>query len=157
MLQLFIPSLSVSSWSQLCRGKTRLTLPLKDLFMVTFDLCTPGAPLTYFMTSGGGGGGFRRRFKLYTQKIPTSEFVAPKKIPTFFTQKIPECYLSSGKKPKKIPVLFSWPKKIPASFIDPPPQKKNPFGQNAETPKNPSLKYVSGAPGCGVPVTSSSQ
>ena len=49
--------------------------------------------------------------------------------------------------PKKIPVLFSRPKEMPASFIDP----KNPFWPNCQTPKNPSgppsLKYVSGAPG----------
>ena len=50
--------------------------------------------------------------------------------------------------PKKIPVLFSRFKKIPASFIDP---KKIPFGKNLRPKKilrtRPSLKYVSGAPG----------
>ena len=52
--------------------------------------------------------------------------------------------------PKKIPVLFSRPKKIPSSFIDP----KNPFWPKCQTQKNPShpppppsLKYVSGVPG----------
>ena len=48
--------------------------------------------------------------------------------------------------PKKIPLLFSLPQKILASFIDP---KKIPFGQNVRPKKilrTPlSLKYVSGA------------
>ena len=50
--------------------------------------------------------------------------------------------------PQKIPLLFSRPKKIAASFIDP---KKIPFGQNVRPKKiirtPPSLKNVSGAPG----------
>ena len=50
--------------------------------------------------------------------------------------------------PKKIPLLFSRPKKIRASFIDP---KKILFGQNVRPKKilrtPPSLKYVIGAPG----------
>ena len=41
---------------------------------------TPGAPLTYFNDGvGWGGGGDGQRFIFYTQKIPTSEFVYPKK------------------------------------------------------------------------------
>ena len=48
---------------------------------------------------------------------------------------------------QKIPVLFSRPQKIPASFKDP---KKSLLAKMSD-PKNPSdppsLKYVSGAPG----------
>ena len=43
--------------------------------------------------------------------------------------------------PKKIPLLFSRPQKIPASFID---QKKS---FRPPPPPRPSLKYMSGAPG----------
>ena len=103
-------------------------------------------------------------------------YVIPKKIPQCFC--ISKFYLSSGKYPNWA-VLFSllsvfasanfiyllentqiglccfhYPKKIPASFIDP---KKIPFGQNVRpkkilrTPSLPpppqALKYVSGAPG----------
>ena len=56
--------------------------------------------------------------------------------------------------PKKIPVLFSRPKKIPASLIDP---KKSLLAKMSDPRKilrtPPSLKYVSGAPGkpCFVP------
>ena len=52
---------------------------------------------------------------------------------------------------KKIPLLFSPPKKIPASFIDP---KKSFLAKMSDPKKSfepppppPSLKYVSGAPG----------
>ena len=48
--------------------------------------------------------------------------------------------------PKKIPVLFSWPKKIQASFID---AKKSLLAKISDPKKSfgpPSLKYVSGAP-----------
>ena len=50
--------------------------------------------------------------------------------------------------PKKILVLFSRPKKIPASFIDP---KKSLLAKMSDPKKSfgppPSLKYVSGVPG----------
>ena len=50
--------------------------------------------------------------------------------------------------PTKIPVLFSRPQKIPASFIDP---KKSLLAKMSDPKKilqtPPSLKYVSGAPG----------
>ena len=52
--------------------------------------------------------------------------------------------------PKKIPVLFSRPQKIPASFIDP---KKSLLAKMSDPKKSfgppppPSLKYVSGVPG----------
>ena len=49
--------------------------------------------------------------------------------------------------PQKIPVLFSRPKKISASFIDP---KKSLLAEMSDPKKSfgpPSLKYVSGAPG----------
>ena len=39
----------------------------------------PGAPLTYFNDGGGGGGGSDRGSYLIPKKIPTSEFVYPKK------------------------------------------------------------------------------
>ena len=49
---------------------------------------------------------------------------------------------------KKIPLLFSPPKKIPASFID---RKKSLLAEMSDPKKSfgppPSLKYVSGAPG----------
>ena len=50
--------------------------------------------------------------------------------------------------PKKIPLLFSRPQKIPTSFIDP---KKSLLAKMSDPKKSfgppPSLKYVSGAPG----------
>ena len=48
---------------------------------------------------------------------------------------------------QKIPVLFSRPKKIPASFIDP---KESLLAKMSDPKKSfgpPPLKYVSGAPG----------
>ena len=43
----------------------------------------PGAPLRYFNDGGGGDGGWQR-FIFHTQKMPTSEFVLPKK-PNIFS------------------------------------------------------------------------
>ena len=119
-------------------------------------------------------GGSDRGSYFIPKKIPTSEFVYPKKSLLFFSipQKIPQCfciskfyYLSSGKLkhasfnfgcgqkqnyklrlcycwfeltkntiPKNIPVLFSRPQKIPASFIDP---KKSLLAKMSD-PKYPS-------------------
>ena len=45
-----------------------------ELSFFEFNRSIPGASLTYF-----NDGGFRQRFIFYTQKIPTSEFVYPKK------------------------------------------------------------------------------
>ena len=48
--------------------------PLLDIWLIS------GAPLTYFNDgAGGGGGGSDRGLYLIPQKIPTSEFVYPKK------------------------------------------------------------------------------
>ena len=53
----------------------------------------PGAPLTYF--NDGGGGGVRQRFIFYTQKNPKFRICLPKKIPSLFSipKKIPQCFL----------------------------------------------------------------
>ena len=45
----------------------------------------PGAPLTYFNDGGGGEGGSDRGSYFIPQKIPTSEFVYPKKSLLFLT------------------------------------------------------------------------
>ena len=116
-------------------------------------------------------GGSNRGSYFIPQKIPTSEFVYPKKSLLFlaYPQKFLSVFASAnfiigklkhanfnsgfGQKqnyklrlhyfwfelmkntiPQKIPLLFSRPKKIPASFIDP----KNLFWPKCQTQKNPS-------------------
>ena len=110
---------------------------------------------------GGGGGAPDRGSYIIPKKIPTF-FSIPKKIPKCFCiskfcysssgkvkhanfnfgfgqkqdYKLRLCYflfeLMKNIIPKKIPLLFSRPKKILVSFIDP---KKIPFGQNVRPKK----------------------
>ena len=117
---------------------------------------------------------------VYPKKIPTF-FSIPQKIPQCFcitkfyylssgklkhanfnfgfgqkqNYKLRLCYfwfeLMKNTIPKKILLLFSRPKKIPVSFIDP---KKSLLAKMSDPKKSfgppaPSLKYVSGAPGDG--------
>ena len=139
-----------------CLGLIRLKRGQLFVIFVSQRKAEPQGPHSHILTTGGSD----RGSYFIPKKIPTSEFVYPQKIPTFFSipKKIPQCfciskfyYLSSGKLkhanfnfgfgqkqnyklplcyfwfelmkntiiPKKIPVLFSRTKKIPASFIDP--------------------------------------
>ena len=101
-----------------------------------------GPPFTIFNDRG-----FRQRFIFYTQKDYNFRICLPKKITTFFSipKKIPWSFFHHPQKS----VLFLQPKKILASFIDPPPKNFWPKFQtqkNHWTPPLP-LKYVSGLPG----------
>ena len=97
-------------------------------------LLSPGAPLTYF---NDGGGGSNRGSYFIPKKIPTSEFVYPKKSLTSTFLAYPKSPSSSvfvsakficgfelikNAIPKIIPVFFHDPKK-PSVFYRP---KKNP-------------------------------
>ena len=118
----------------------------------------PGGRLRYFNDRG-----VQQRFIFYTQKIPTSEFVYPQKIPTFlaypkkshtnsklyFKYMLLLIWADEKYNTPKHPCVFLQPKKIPTSSID----QKIPFGQNFRPKKSlgsplhpppPSVKYVSG-------------
>ena len=125
-----------------------LTWHLCRLFMKRGGCEVPGTPLTYLNDEEGGGSD--RGSYIIPKKITTSEFVYPKKsllylaypkkslIPFFATQKNPSVFFFAT---QKNPGIFHRPKKIT-------------FGQHFRPKKitrnPPSLKYVSGAPGCEV-------
>ena len=99
---------------------------------------------------GGGGGGIRQRFIFYTQKDHNFRICPPKKITTLFSipKKIPYSFFRN---PKESLWFFFATQKNPGIFHRP---KKITFGQHFRPKKitrnPPSLKYVSGAPGCEV-------
>ena len=104
----------------------------------------PGAPLTNL-----DDGGVQQKFIFYTKKNHNFRNLSTQKITTFLAY--PQKSLSPFFTTQKNPSIFSRPKTIPASFIDP----KNHFWPKCQTHKNhsdipppsPSLQYVGGAPG----------
>ena len=125
-----------------------LTWHLCRLFIKRGGCEVPGTPLTYLNDEEGGG--VRQRFIFYTQKDLNFRICLPQKITTLFSipKKIPYSFFRN---PKESLCFFFATQKNPGIFHRP---KKITFGQHFRPQKitrnPPSLKYVSGAPGCEV-------
>ena len=104
-------------------------------------LLSPGAPLNNFNDTGWGEGGRGSDSCSYfiPKKIPTSEFVYPKKIPVFLAY--PKISHTNSKLHLHVFFFFFFhdSKKIPTFFLDP---KKSLLAKISD-PKNPSDHPVS--------------
>ena len=78
------------------------------IFARNYKVIVPGAPRTYFNDRGGRMSD--RSYKFYTQKIPTSEFIYPKKSLLFLAY--PKISLSAFFATQKNPGVFHRLKKI---------------------------------------------